>query len=330
MRDYGEKPRVEKWMDKNEIKFREGSVQNLLKASERGILPAVVEKYKIFGTGESSVVFLVNPDNNPFVVKMIDNFGVLKTEADFLQRWSRRGVKTPNVLSLHESDSETPVSFSVLEFIKAPMLKETFPDSQSRYFSGVSLEMGRTLALMHQEKGEGFGEPIENKTEGGFSSLSQEVEETVFKKRTKRLIENGVLNESDLLLARRALLILEKDIEMGTRPSLTHNDFAPDNILATIPMTVIDPNPRITHPALDLASTIIKVGINESLYSVKEVEAIIAGYREISEVSDKVLAAAIIIKSHHLLYSQQKKENPQKMKSILKMMREAERIIDYK
>lgn len=316
-----EQPRIEPWMKPEDITFRNSAVTHLHTAADIGLLPGSIEGFGVFPTGESSVVFKLDSNNGPFVVKMTPTVGVVETEAGFFSRWKEQGVKTPEVLAVHTANDTLPVSISVLEFIDAPLLGDTIR-TKSRVALGISREMGRTQALMHKAKGIGFGHPIfTTPTHGSLTSFSEEMA-GVFAQRTELLISKGIIGGHDLEMASRATAIIEKDLAAGVLPALTHNDFRPYNILATSPITVIDPNSRITHPAMCLSQSLLKALVESSGYGKQEFDEILTGYREISKIDDNILAAATILRSILTLHTWVNKGQEKKVGKLITYMRE--------
>ena len=116
---------------------------------------------------------------------------------------------------------------------------------------------------------------------------------------------------------------MEADLASGTKASLTHNDFKPYNILATKPeLTVIDCDPRITHPAMCLASTLLRTLTRDESFQKEEAEQILEGYRSITLISDQVLSAAMVLRSMKTLHTWQRKGKKERVVKLTSLMKE--------
>ena len=103
-------------------------------------------------------------------------------------------------------------------------------------------------------------------------------------------------------------------------PSLTHNDFRPYNMFYTRPkITIFDPFPRITHPMMCLGGTILKAMLEGG--GDAEVSEILKGYREIGEVDENVLDAAIVLRVMSSLPSWYAKGRMKKIEKAVKVAR---------
>lgn len=316
-------PVVRSWMPPEEQTFRKQVVTYLQTAGKLDILPGPIREYDVFSQGESSVVFKVASDNGTFVVKMNRVSGIVENEASFFRNWQEQGIATPQVLTVHSANDLLPVSLSVLEFINAPLL-ETI-STESRISQGLSREMGRTLALIHRSKGNGFGYPLSTDPQVGTYATFTEEMGSILTTRFYYLQEKGIINDEDIRAITKAVAVLQADIASGTKPSLTHNDFCPYNIFATHPITVFDPNPRITHPAMCLALSLLKAEIETSGNGSSEAREILSGYRQVSAISDPILSAAGVLRSAMTLHTWARKDKMDKIKKLIPYMRDREK-----
>lgn len=329
MTDLEDQHRVESWMRPGEIHLRQNARDYLNKAVElQLLLDNNVQNVKAFSQGESSVVFRVYTESNTYVVKMRGDDEGLEAEASFLNAWEKQGVKVPHIYSVRSANKDLPVSILVMEFINAPILSKSMSTNEM-VKKGITRELGRTLARMHEATGTGFGfSRKSDELTGIFGSLTEEIDQTLFGKHTNWLIQKGVITERDVEIARKATKILEEDIRNGTKPTLTHNDFRPYNMFATEPITIFDPDPRITHPAIDLAYSTLKPLINKPA-SIDEKDEFLAGYREIHTVDDRILAAATVLRGVRKLHTWQRKGRTGQVKKLREVINRNQKLILY-
>jgi fructosamine-3-kinase len=274
-----------------------------------------------------SVVFLVRSPGIIYVAKMASTPESVEREVVFYKEWSKQDVKTPEVLKLHTADKKVPVSIVSLEYINSPILSQQY-DVEKRVKTGVSREMGRTLARMHKAKGKGFGVPTSrDRTKGSFATFKEEYQGAFLRRKADWLIAQTVLTNKDILGIKTAINIIEKDVLAGMRPALTHNDFRPYNIFASKPMTVFDPNPRISHPYICLALSLVGSDVETDPFSKNERDEILLGYSEITAINNRVLSAAIILGGMKKAYTWQKKREEDKVNRLMALLRKHQDII---
>lgn len=312
-------PSIFDWMLPEEINFRKNFKEYLYKASCEGYLPVKeIDTIKVFNNGETSVVCLITGEGIEFVTKMSRSSVAIEAEECFLKSWLELGVKVPEILKLHKANEVLPVSILSLEYVKSELLSEKYSDNE-RLKNGLAREMGRILAKMHKAKGVGFGYPSSgNPKRGQNDSFLKSIDESLLGNRLYWLLDMKVVDKEFLKTVDQSALLLNSDFENGLKPSLVHNDFLPYNIFATNPITVYDPNPRITHPALCLALTLLKTEINNS--NQEESLEILSGYRDIADISDDILKAAFIVRGLALLYTWVKKGKTEKTGRLIDLL----------
>lgn len=318
---------IENWMGPREVQLRTNARKTLDSVIKAGVLPdSNVKEIKAFGSGITSAVFKVVTETSPFVVKMTIEGGGSGAEATFLEEWKKQGVRVPQVLKARPADSQIDADILIMEYIDKPILSES-TTSEERVRKGISREMGRVLALMHKAKGTGFGLPVRgNETQGKYMTFRQEMEEMSLGKKIAELFQVQLIGSKEKEAMARAIDILEQDIINGTRPTLTHNDFSPGNIFSTEPITVFDPDPKITHPAIDLAyATFMPLVRKDS--NPKETQEILAGYRDVSPMDDKILAAATILRGLRKLRTWQRRGSVKKIENLMQVLHECEKVI---
>lgn len=319
-------PTISAWMSEEETVLRQQAREYLQRAANSGLLASrKIDRARVFPSGDTSVVFLIESPQLTYVTKMASHPETVETEAVFLKQWQEQGVKTPQVLALHTVDDQLPISILSLEYIETPVLSTL--NTEQRVEKGIAREMGRTLARMHNATGEGFGLPVSNnKLQGCFTTFREE-QQKLLEDDTSQLIKAGLLTNEDLIIARTAVDIMEDDLQAGRQPSLTHNDFRPYNIFYTEPLTIFDPDPRITHPYMCLALSLIKAEVRSNPYGKSEASEILSGYSETGEIQDRVLSAAMVLRGMRTLSTWTRKGKAKNMKGLLELIRRQQNII---
>lgn len=75
------------------------------------------------------------------------------------------------------------------------------------------------------------------------------------KKIIKNLTEKNLIAEKEKIKFHKAIQTIKNDFNSGTKAALNHEDVQFDNIILTKPITIFDPNIRLDHPLMDLATT---------------------------------------------------------------------------
>lgn len=301
-----------------EHQLRESAPLFLQQAMERGIVEnEITGTPELFQEGDSSAVYKVVTEKGPLVIKMVTNADALQGEIDFLNAWREQGVKTPTIELRHVPDEKLPIAIAQMEFINAPLLEKTM-SNQDMVQRGISRELGRIQARMHAVTAEGFGMPYGHRK---YHTFTEEVQHHILGSRSAELLKSGLVTPHDLEIAQQAVDLLEADIQAGRKPTLTHNDLRPYNILASDPVTVIDPEPRISHPYMCLGLTVLKSRI---MGSDGEESEISAGYAEISPIDNKVLEAAITLKAISKIRTWSRMGKTEWVKKAQQMVRETQ------
>lgn len=325
-------PPIYHWMDDEEKSFRKKSEQLIEDAINSGILPGDLIKTEFFNSGENSVVAKVTTTVQSYVVKLRRETGILESERVFFEEWQKQGVKVPKIIYCSPPSEAFPYAISALEYINAPLLSEsrTMPEMINKK---IFQELGEVLAKIHLSRGEGFGKPlVGNEKKGEFNSLSEEMNELLFETKVPILKSLGIIDQKNIEVAHLAVDLLEKDIQKGRNPSLIHNDFGPYNIFNTEPLTVFDPNPRVTHPAICLAILLARFIIDTTPRAIvqNEIEEergqILAGYRNVTFLSDEIIAAGSILRYLEVLYHWNTKGKKIEIQKLLKLLKQNEAI----
>lgn len=294
------------WMTKEQLLFRKEAINWLTIALREKILPnngLFDIEFLNHKQSEESIVAKISAEDMTYVVKMVPTDGVVEAEAAFLQAWERLGIRVPSVISLLPPTKQVPTSLLVMEYLNMPLLSSAVT-SDELVKQGLAVEMGKTLAKLHQAKGHGFGRPIRhNVFQGRCDTFSEEMQQALFAKSIDVLVTKGLIDNKILPIAKKAVDLLAVDID-GKQPILGHCDFRPYNLLLTSSnqLVVLDPNTRITHPAMCLALTLVRAIVENTQCGDKEYNDILSGYRSIVPIQDEIIKGAILLRGLMTLY----------------------------
>ncbi len=233
-------------------------------------------------TGVSSLVSIIETEKEKFVLKMPLSKSYSLGEAQFLKVWEQAGVKVPHIFDEGVIDGE---SYVLMEYIDAPMIRGAYTDEEM-IEKGVYTEMGNILRLMHEPRGEGYGNVIDGK--GEYETFAEWLNGADMQKRMAYVQENKVLPDI-LELLPKIFEILKDHAEKENKSSFCHDDFA-GNIFATDPLTVFDPNPRFNNRYVDVGRTMMNF-LARNLYPKQILESYFAN----ETCDEKVLQASIFL-----------------------------------
>lgn len=286
----------------NQPKLSEHEIDQARNERRLGLVPEI-EKYisnyplfkdkevKVFFAqkGVSSLVCILETPENKFVLK-IPLSSKPKYEGAFLNAWESAGVEVPHVI---EEGSIGGFGYILMEHIDAKSLIE-FYKQEGLIKEKVFAQMGSTLRQMHVAEGNGYGLVVAGK--GEFDSFESWLfKDDGIKKKFDYVKENKLLSGEDHGSIEEACQILVEHVRKDPRSTYCHNDFAPENIFATSPITVFDPDPVFNHPYIDLARTIV-IGISRC--GPEAASQITEGYFKDEKYDKKALQAAILVEAY--------------------------------
>lgn len=236
--------------------------------------------------GVSSLVCFVETDSGKYVLKIpLDSTD--EGEALFLKKWEEVGVVVPHVFAEGVIAGHP---YILMSFINAPLLIKT--SKEFRVNDEMYIELGRTLSLMHGPRAEGYGPIVGGKPQN--SSFKEWVESERIKEKIETVKAKNILNEEHGSIE-KAIQILISYSEEFPATSYCHFDFGSGNLMATKPITVIDPSPILNIGVLDMARTLMLMASGGSSGEEKFKE----GYFSIAKpVSDKVIQAAVVLHAY--------------------------------
>jgi hypothetical protein len=307
-----DQPKIEPWMPPEDISFRQGYPALIDKINQSQILPQPVIVNKIFMSGQSSIVALINAETNPQILKTAYESDIITNEALILKDWGQV-VKTPQVLFVHPPDQTIPTAIFISEYISGPLLKETLVEE--RIESGISQQMGQTLAIIHSRS-------IPEQLTSITPVLADEISRLT-NKRLVKLTASETINQHMTNTVCHALDIIHAT---PIKLVVNHGDFLPYNLFGSVgtELTVFDPNVTINHPVYDLANSLVSViAETDPPFGKQEADHILKGYQDIAgPVDAQLLSAYKAICAIRKILKWQHKIRPQKVTRALELLDE--------
>lgn len=257
--------------------------------------------------GVSSLLSFVEVGEEKYVLKMPLSL-TTEGEAAFLNKWESVGVKVPHVYR-EGMIGDNP--YILMQHIDAPTLEEKIDEGSAS--EDCFLEMGRTLARMHSAKAEGYGRIVQGRAE--HATFEEWINNHHLEKRIKEAREYNVLSDEHGNIE-KAIDILVRYVEKQQGSNYCHRDFSTDNLLATEPLTVIDPSPGYNDGVIDLGVTIVR-----EAGKGRSGDEIVRGYFEGTGNYDaRVLQAAVIMSSYGLLPYWYERKRTKKIRNTQKYL----------
>ncbi len=231
-----------------------------------------------------SLTSIVESSGKKFVFKILPH---AKAEAQFLNAWEKAGVRVPHVI---EEGRMGEYVYILMEYVDAPTLAKAYAPEELAE-KGIYREMGQLLRRMHAPKAEGYGPVIGgNAAHSGFREwfLGADVIAAIAYGRAHSLLgeEHGSMRE--------AFEILQAHVSDQNHSSFCHDDFSAANILATHPMTVVDPNPIFNNGYIDLGRSLV-IHISQGMSQQRQ---LVEGYFAGGDYSERVLHAAVLLNAY--------------------------------
>lgn len=237
--------------------------------------------------GVSSLVALLQTPTEKLVLKtsLISSKG----EGEFLRAWEQVGVKVPHVF---EVGTLADHDYLLMEHIDARTLEESY-SSKERLTNGSYVEMGKTLRMMHEAKGEGYGIVEDGKAK--FTAFSDWLCSPKRREAALYLRERGYFDDSVHGSLEEAERTLIEYVEGDSRSVYCHFDFGSHNVFATKPLTVFDPNPMLNHPYIDLGHSMVLAAADEGQEAARQFAK---GYDNGAALPEEVVRASVLINSY--------------------------------
>lgn len=256
---YNKKVIIHSHLDKEQIDFRkniEAFLEQTIGENIFGIGKTI--DYHIFTEGVSSVVAKIITENGKeYIFKSCNNFlkewdNKTHIEAKAFEIWSKHWVKTPKIYQESMIDfNNKKIPYILMEYIQ-PTRKLTEKNGEK-----IAYEIGENIGKIAKSKGKWFGwiKKIERDTAVGEYDRMEDYYDGLERRITKNLTEKNLIEEKERTKFHKAIQTIKKDFTLGTKASLNHEDIRFDNIFLTEPITIFDPNVRLDHPLMDLATT---------------------------------------------------------------------------
>ncbi|WGS45351.1 fructosamine kinase family protein [Burkholderia sp. JSH-S8] len=214
---------------------------------------------RLLSNGQSTVLGGTQRSSGlPVVVKLTITPGTAKSEACFLDAWRAGGVPVPNVLRVNGATDGHEPDILVMERVNGAPLAG---------FGHVSADMAKRIAWlqsrMHRAAGRGYGRPDRNRPWQGVADTFYSEMEIEWERRLAPIARHEMFRGQLRSRFLAAIDCIESDREHENGGVLTHSDLSMDNILldADGEIVIIDPNCRITHPAMCAAYTFLRLGL---------------------------------------------------------------------
>lgn len=247
-----------------------------------------VTRITFFHTGVSSLVALLENNSQKYVMKIPLSLLDTGLEGVFLKKWQALGVVVPRVI---EEGRIGGHYYTLMEYVDAPSLAKRY-SREEMLGQKIYYSMGATLRKMHSHQLAGFSNIVNTSREPEYPDVESWLEGDQRMKDQVAFVKNsGLLKECREDLIDAALQYLSKSLKGNTATVFCHNDFNPNNIFATDPITVFDPWPCFHHPYMDLARTLVISHITDSEIR----DQLLDGYFKDESYDEALLHAFIVL-----------------------------------
>ncbi|WP_183085189.1 phosphotransferase family protein [Trinickia fusca] len=248
---------------------------------------------QLLSNGQSTVLGGIQRSSGlPVVVKLTIAPGTAKSEAYFLDSWRAGGVPVPKVLLVDDTVHDHRPDILVMERVKGVPLASS---------GHVSIDMVKRIArlqsLMHRAAGQGYGRPDREQPWKGVADTFSSEMEIEWERRLAQIAQHEMFRGQLRSQFFAAICTIESDLEhKKSGGALTHSDLSMDNILlnADGEIVIVDPNCRLTHPAMCAAYTFLRL----SLAGQADIAQIYrASYLSDSGIRERIFGAALQLRT---------------------------------
>ncbi|MES2436402.1 MAG: phosphotransferase [Patescibacteria group bacterium] len=287
---------------KNQPKLSEAEVDQKLNDRRIALIPHIqnfLETNKLFKNKEvtlefshkgvsSQVCFLEVADINiKYVLKIpLTNADPDGNEAVFLSAWESVGVKVPHVYE-YGKISDRP--YILMEFVDAPLLTDA---KEFKEIKDLPFEQGKILRQMHTAKAHGFGRIKNSKPE--FETFKEWILSDDMKERINYVKEHNLLGDEHGPID-DVLTTLIAYTEKYPESTYCHFDYGGNNMLATNPLTIIDPDPMVTNGIIDIGRSMLLLSSGGYYDGAARLKA---GYFGTDAIDEKALKSAIVVNAY--------------------------------
>lgn len=199
-------------------------------------------------SGISSLLSFIEANGEKYVLK-IPLRPTMEGETQFLKEWEAVNVPVPHV---YKEGVIANFPYILMQYVDAPLLMDAINNGTAK--KDISIDIGKTLAKMHTSKAEGCGRIIKGKPE--HKTFKEWVISEDLQKRFHDVQENNLLGDKHGALT-KVLDTLIAYAEADGTSTYCHFDFGANNILATEPLTVIDPDPMVNNSIIDIGRSVL-------------------------------------------------------------------------
>ncbi len=237
--------------------------------------------------GVSALVAFIETDADKYVLK-IPLKPTAEGEALFLNKWEEVGATVPHVYKEGKLGNHR---YILMSFVDAPMLSESIKNGLVK--SDIWVDLGKILRNMHKPSAEGYGSIVEGKAE--YTTFkdwitSEKVQEKI------KYVEGAGLLDTKLWPISNVIDTLVAYDERNPKSSYCHMDFCADDIMASVPLTIIDPDPMFNNGIIDIGCSLQVMSAQGNFDHVEDLKE---GYFSNNVSYDKsALHAAIILSAY--------------------------------
>ncbi len=237
--------------------------------------------------GVSALVAFIEAGTNKYVLKI-----PLKPDAEgealFLKKWEDVGVTVPHI---YKEGKLGDYSYILMSFIDAPVLSEAINSGLVK--SDIWVDLGKILFTMHKPSAEGYGYLVDGKAE--YKTFKDWIRSEKVQNKIKYVEEAGLLDTKLWPVSNVIDTLIAYD-ERNPKSSYCHMDFCVDDIMASVPPTIIDPDPMFNNPIIDIGRSL---QILSALGNYDHVEKLKEGYFSDNTSYDKsALHAAVVLSAY--------------------------------
>ncbi len=237
--------------------------------------------------GVSALVACIEAGADKYVLKLPLK-ATAEGEALFLKKWEEVGVTVPHV---YKEGKLGDHPYILMSFVDAPMLSEAIQNGLVK--SDIWVDLGKILRHMHTPSALGYGSIVHGKAE--YTTFKDWIMSEKVQEKIKYVEETGLL-DTKLWPISHAIDILVAYDERHPTSSYCHMDFCADDIMASVPLTIIDPEPMFNNGIIDIGRSLQLLSAEGNYDHVGKLKE---GYFSNDASYDKpALRAAIILSAY--------------------------------
>lgn len=237
--------------------------------------------------GVSALVAFIETDADKYVLKILLK-PTAEGEALFLKKWEEVGVTVPHV---YKEGKLGDHHYTLMSFVDAPMLSEAIKNGLVK--SDIWVDLGKILRNMHKPSAEGYGGVVDGKAE--YTTFKDWITSEKVQEKIKYVEEAGLLDTKLWPISNVIDTLVAYD-ERNPKSSYCHMDFCADDIMASVPLTIIDPDPMFNNGIIDIGRSLQVLSAQGNYDHIEDLKE---GYFSNNVSYDKsALHAAIILSAY--------------------------------